>query len=557
VPPDTPDPLPIDRADPSRLVVPPSRQGDAVRHAATRLGISELRPSQREAIEASLAGRDVLMILPTGFGKSACYQVPSMLLRRPVVVVSPLRALLRDQQLKLEKRGVPCIRLDGTLRGGRRREALARITSGEPVLAMTTPETLEADDVLPVLAETGIGLAAVDEAHCISEWGHDFRPSYSRIGSLLKKLGRPPLLALTATATPRVRTTITDSLGMRDHAVVAASPHRSNLSFEVIPCEGDERLRALIRLMKRLRRPGIIYCATRRETDGVHALLRRFGVPAYRYHGKMTAKERDTQQRRFMRPRHRGIMVATNAFGLGIDKRDIRYILHYQAPASLEQYVQEAGRAGRDGRKANCILMADPTDRSIHEALLARSRVRPDQLYRLGRALGAWAGEGRSPSLEALAVSAELGPRIVSALLVKLEEAGLVTREKDKISVAVPPDAIEEEARSLAGQFETLRTQDNRRLDALGVYARTTDCRASFLREYFGEEDAEPCELCDNCEQRKPRSAGFFAPIRAPEPKKNVKPRRGRRSKSDKSKKSKRKRRPRRKGARAKTRRKT
>jgi ATP-dependent DNA helicase RecQ len=526
----------------SPLVVPTSRQAVAVREAAARLGIDELRPSQTRAIDASLAGRDVLMVLPTGFGKSVCYQIPSMLMRRPVVVVSPLRALLRDQQLKLDKRGIPCVKLDGTLRGRKRREALERIAAGEPVLVMTTPETLEAVDVHPLLARTGIGLAAVDEAHCISEWGHDFRPSYSRIGAMLKKLGSPPVLALTATATPRVRSTIVSSLGMRDHELVASSPHRSNLSFEVIPCEGDERLRALIRLMKRLRRPGIIYCATRRETDGVHALLRRFGVPAYRYHGKMTSKERDAQQKRFMRPRHRGIMVATNAFGLGIDKRDIRYILHYQAPASLEQYVQEAGRAGRDGRKANCILMADPRDRSIHEALLARSRVRPDQLYRLGRALGAWAGEGRSPSLEALAVSAELGPRVVAALLVKLEEAGLVSREEDEIRITVSPHAIEDEARGLAGQFETLRTQDNRRLDSLGVYARTTECRASFLRVYFGEEDAEPCELCDNCEQRKPRSAGFFAPLRAPEPKQKKKTKRKRgRAKEAKQKKTKRK----------------
>jgi ATP-dependent DNA helicase RecQ len=541
---------------PSPLVIPPSRQEEAVREAAGRLGIAELRPSQTRAIDASLAGRDVLMVLPTGFGKSVCYQIPSMLLRRPVVVVSPLRALLRDQQVKLDRREIPCVRLDGTLRGRKRRDALERVAAGEPVLVMTTPETLESDDVHPLLAQTGIGLAAVDEAHCISEWGHDFRPSYSRIGAMLKKLGSPPVLALTATATPRVRSTIVSSLGMREHALVAASPHRSNLSFEVIRCEGDERLRALIRLMKRLRRPGIIYCATRRETDGVHALLRRFGVPAYRYHGKMTATERDAQQKRFMRPRHRGIMVATNAFGLGIDKRDIRYILHYQAPASLEQYVQEAGRAGRDGRKANCILMADPKDRSIHEALLARSRVRPDQLYRLGRALGAWAGEGRSPSLEALAVSAELGPRVVAALLVKLEEAGLVVREEDRIRIAVAPDAIEEEARGLAGQFETLRTQDNRRLDALGVYARTTDCRASFLRAYFGEEDAEPCELCDNCEQRKPRSAGFFAPLRAPEPKqKKKKTKRKRRRAGEARRKTKRK--PRRPRGRSRARRKS
>jgi ATP-dependent DNA helicase RecQ len=244
-------------------------------------------------------------------------------------------------------------------------------------------------------------------------------------------------------------------------------------------------------------------------------------------------------------------MVATNAFGLGIDKRDIRYILHYQAPASLEQYLQEAGRAGRDGRKANCILMTDPGDRSIHEALLARSRVRPDQLYRLGRALGAWAGEGRSPSLEALAVSAELGPRIVSALLVKLEEAGLVAREKDEIRITVPADSIEEQARGLAGQFETLRTQDNRRLDALGEYARTTECRATFLREYFGEEDADPCELCDNCQQRKPRSAGFFAPIRAPQPKKKATAKRKARRKPGTGKK----RRSRRGGARSRKRR--
>jgi ATP-dependent DNA helicase RecQ len=517
---------PTETRAPSRLVVPRSGLATAVREAAARLGIAELRPSQVKAIDASLAGSDVLMVLPTGFGKSVCYQVPSMLLTKPVVVVSPLRALLKDQQVKLDRRGVPCIKLDGTLRGRKRREALERIGTGEPVLVMTTPETLEAEDVRPVLAETGIGLAAVDEAHCISEWGHDFRPSYSRIGTLVRELGSPPILALTATATPRVRGTIVESLGMREPEVVAASPHRSNLAFEVIPCEGDQRLRALIRLMKRLRRPGIIYCATRRETDGVYTLLRRFGVPCYRYHGKMTAKERDTAQKRFMRPRHRGIMVATNAFGLGIDKRDIRYILHYQAPASLEQYLQEAGRAGRDGRKANCLLMTDPGDRSIHEALLARSRVRPDQLYRLGRALGAWAGEGRSPSLEALAVSAELGPRIVSALLVKLEEAGLIAREDDEIRITVPADEIESRSRSLAGQFETLRTQDNRRLDALGEYARTKQCRAIFLREYFGEEDSEPCMLCDNCQERKPRSAGFFAPIRAPQPEKKVAARR-------------------------------
>jgi ATP-dependent DNA helicase RecQ len=512
---------------PETTSAPQSRQEAAVREAAGRLGISELRPSQARAIAASLAGRDVLMVLPTGFGKSACYQVPSMLLRQPVVVVSPLRALLRDQQQKLERLSIPCVRLDGTLRGRERRGALERIAQGGPLLVMTTPETLESDDLRGVLVGTGVGFAAVDEAHCISEWGHDFRPAYSRIGLRLQELGSPPVLALTATATVRVRATIVETLSMRDPEIVSASPHRSNLSFEVIPCEGDQRLRALMRLIKRLRRPGIIYCATRRETEAVYTVLARFGVPAHRYHGQMNATERDTEQKHFMRPRHRSVMVATNAFGLGIDKRDIRYIVHFQAPASLEQYLQEAGRAGRDGRRSNCILLIDPADRTIHEALLAKSRVRPDQLYRLGRALAAWAAEGRSPSLEALAVSANLGSRIVSALLSKLEEAGLVARESgDEIRVTVPADEVEARARSLAGQFETLRTQDARRLDALGEYAGVATCRATFLASYFGEEEGAACGLCDNCQERKPRSAGFFAPIRAPEPPRRLRGRR-------------------------------
>jgi ATP-dependent DNA helicase RecQ len=502
-----------------------SRTREAVVSASRRLGIATLHPEQEQAIAASFDGRDVLMVLPTGFGKSACYQVPSMVLERPVVVVSPLLALLRDQHEKLTKRGIPCVRVDGTVRGPARREALGRIAQGGPLLVMTTPESLGVAELASTLATTGVGLVAVDEAHCLSEWGHDFRPSYLQIGPRLGALGSPPLLALTATATPRVRSGIVVSLGMRDPVVVAASPHRSNLAFEVVRCQGEVRPRALVRLVKRLRRPGIIYCATRGDVDSIYASLVRFGVPAYRYHGGMTAIERDAQQGKYMKPRHRSVMVATSAFGLGIDKRDIRYILHYQAPASLEQYVQEAGRSGRDGRKSNCILLDDPADRKIHELLLSRSRVRPDQLYKLGRALAAWAGEGRDPALDALAVSANLGPRIASALLLKIEEAGLVSREDGTIRVLVPAGSIEEQARSLAGQFETLRTQDARRLDSMAEYAKTTDCRAVFLRTYFGEEGGEVCGLCDVCLGREGRPSSFFAPLAQIKPP----PQRGRR----------------------------
>jgi ATP-dependent DNA helicase RecQ len=313
---------------------------------------------------------------------------------------------------------------------------------------------------------------------------------------------------------------------MREPEIVASSPHRSNLAFEVLPCEGGVRARVLLRLVRRLRRPGIVYCATRREVDFVYALLRRFGIPSHRYHGGMTATERNAQQERFMGRGHRTVMVATNAFGLGIDKPDIRYILHYQMPASLEQYVQEAGRGGRDGAKANCILLADLADRTIHEALLSRSRLRPEQLYRMGGALAAWSDEDKSPSLEALALSAEVGPRVAAALVAKIEEAGLIYWDDSEIRFTDPTADIEEQTRGLAGQFETLRTQDGRRLDALARYADSSECRASFLCEYFGEEISEPCGLCDICRGRPSRPDSFFDPIDPPSKPK----RRGRKS---------------------------
>jgi ATP-dependent DNA helicase RecQ len=491
---------------------------DPVSEAAARLGIEQLHPEQEEAISNVLDGRDVLMILPTGFGKSACYQVPSMVMKKPVVMISPLLALLKDQHDILVNRGIDCVRIDGSVRAKARREALERITEGGPLLVMTTPETLAVDDVSQALEKTGVGLAAVDEAHCISEWGHDFRPAYRRLGKRLRSLGGPPILALTATATPRVREAIMQSLGLREPHLISSSPHRSNLAFEVIHCEGDMRLRALIRLLKRLRRPGIVYCSTRREVDTVYAVLRRFNIPAHRYHGAMTATERNDEQRKFMNSRNRSVMAATSAFGLGIDKKDIRYILHYQAPASLEQYVQEAGRGGRDGKKANCILLNDSADRKIHEALLARSRVRPEQLYRLGMAIAAWSDEDRNPSMEALALSADLGPRTSSALLTKVEEAGLVEIEDKEVRVISERSTIEADVNSLAGQFETLKTQDGRRLDAIAEYAHENICRAVYLRGYFGEQEAEddPCGLCDVCRGRPDRPDEFFAPLAPP-----------------------------------------
>ncbi len=482
-------------------------------------------------IRSALAGREALVVLPTGFGKSACYQIPSMVLPKPVVLISPLLALLRDQHEKLLKRNIPCVRLDGTVRGKLRREALERIAAGGSLLVMTTPETLGSAEAAQALRQSGIALAAVDEAHCISAWGHDFRPAYLQIGERLRGLGSPPIIALTATATENVREDIIRFLGLSAPEVVAASPHRANLAFEVLESRSEARLRALMRFAKRLRRPGIIYCSTTREVENVYMALQLLRIPAHRYHGKMTSTERNHEQEMYMKSGRRTVMVATSAFGLGIDKPDIRYIVHYQTPASLEQYVQEAGRAGRDGQKANCILLYDPDDRTIHEALLAKSRVRPEQLYRLGTALAAWKGEGRTPELEPLALSAQLSSRVTEALLSVLEEAGLVSlADGGPIEIVAPAESIEEQSRSLAGQFETLRTQDSRRLDNLGEYAHSLECRAVFLRRYFGEEDGATCGLCDICRGRPERPESFWDPIAQPEHrKKKRRRRRGRR----------------------------
>jgi ATP-dependent DNA helicase RecQ len=474
---------------------------DEPRRVALKIfGIKRLQREQEAAIAALLAGRDVLVALPTGFGKSLIYQVPAMIVKRPVVVVSPLIALMTDQERALRARGVPVICFHSGLGAAERRAAVARLAKGGRLVVLTTPETIESKSTAPLIERARPALICVDEAHCISEWGHDFRPSYLRLGEARARLGNPPALALTATATPRVREDIAARLALKAPLVLTAPPHRKNLRLAVQVVPGPQKNAALGELIRGLPRPAIIYCATTVMVDQLTAVLKRVGMPAVRYHGKLSPAERSGAQKRFMEPKGRMIMVATSAFGMGIDKPNIRAIVHYHAPGALESYVQEAGRAGRDGNPADCVLLFDPADLEIQEHLQAMSRPTVRHLISLEKALAAWAAEKRKPSAATLAVSAGVPARVAEALLVDLEEAGLIAQGKDgAIKLTVPVETFRAGARELVAKVKTFAFEGERKLKAVASYATTEECRSVFIRRYFGEDMPPRCGTCDRC----------------------------------------------------------
>jgi len=469
------------------------------RVAAARFDVHAFRPGQPELIAAALEGRNALGIMPTGAGKSLCYQLPALFLPRPVIVVSPLISLMQDQQDKLAAARIDAAKLDSTVTPTEESRLIDDIRRGEPELVYVTPERMENPEYVDVLARAGASLLVVDEAHCVSQWGHDFRPAYLALRDAIRRLGRPPVLALTATATPAVVADILKQLAIENATVVNTGIARPNLVYRVHETVNAEAKRArILEILRDWSGVGILYVATIALAEELHAWLASEGIASARYHGKLRARERETVQRAFMDDAYR-VMVATNAFGLGIDKPDVRFVVHYTFPDSLESYTQEAGRAGRDGEPALAGLLYQVEDRRIQSYFLGGKYPRRDDSRRVWEGLRRLARDGDgAPSVTALSEAVGLPARAVKVIVAQLEGAEIVARRRRGVAVLRDfPDAEAFEA--FLGEYEQRRMDDRAKLREMMRYAETTECRARFILRYFGEPDAESCGRCDNC----------------------------------------------------------
>ncbi len=469
---------------------------DLIRAAQEVLGYPSLRSGQPEAMEATLSGRDVLAVMPTGHGKSALYQLPAAVQGGLTVVVSPLIALQRDQVAALaEAPGAPPGRvLNSRQAASETDETWVAVDADQPVVLFLAPEQLARDDVLERLRARGVNLLVVDEAHCISAWGHDFRPDYLTLGAVAQRLGRPTLLALTATASPPVREEIVTRLRLRDALVLVRGFDRPNLHLDVRRhVEDRERRQAVVDTVGGLPRPGLLYVATRKDTTAYAAALAERGWSAVAYHGGMGAAER--------REAHLGfsdgsadVVVATSAFGMGIDKPDIRFVVHAATPETPEGYYQEIGRAGRDGEPAEAILFYRPEDFGMHR-FHAGGGADQELLGRLMKVLRRAAAELSSKEL---ASHVDASTRRVTGALNLLEQAGAVrvNRSGARAEDVTPGQAVRRAVALAESRQRVLQS----RMDMMRGYAETTGCRRRYLLGYLGEDLDEPCGHCDTCE---------------------------------------------------------
>ncbi|HEX2103857.1 MAG TPA: ATP-dependent DNA helicase RecQ [Solirubrobacteraceae bacterium] len=475
----------------------PSRRDRIERAAREVLGFERLRPGQAEAAESVLAGRDTLAVLSTGSGKSAIYQLAGLLSKGATLVVSPLIALQLDQVDALRERALGAAQLNSSVPEGERADALAELAEDSLEFLFLAPEQLGNAEVLDELAAGAPSLIVVDEAHCISEWGHDFRPDYLRLGAAIETLGHPPVLALTATAAPPVRDEIVERLGLREPAIVVRGFDRPNIDLAVERFH-DERHKdeALLDAVEAADKPGIVYAATRKRTEQIAAALAERGVETCAYHAGLKASDREAAQERFMDGGLEAI-VATTAFGMGVDKADVRFVFHAEIPESVDSYYQEVGRAGRDGEPARAVLFYRPEDLGLRRFFAGTGRVGADELRDVAEAVA----DARDPIAPTdLQERTELSQTKLATAVSRLEDAGAV-EVLPTGHVVRPPSAppVEEAVDEALETEEDRREFERSRLEMIRGFAETGGCRREFVLSYFGEPFEAPCGRCDNC----------------------------------------------------------
>lgn len=479
---------------------------DPLQALETHFGFREFRDGQEEIVTALVTGRDALVVMPTGGGKSLCFQLPALMRDGVTLVVSPLIALMKDQVDALERRGIPAGLINSSQTLPEQRDTLNRVRRGEMKLLYVAPERFRAEGFRTALDGITIALFAVDEAHCLSQWGHDFRPDYLRLGQALEELGRPQVAAFTATATPAVRRDILETLKLRDPFVSITGFERPNLSLRVRRIEKRREKFELLSDVIRQWKTGIVYCSTRKNVEEVAEYLQGKRLKVIAYHGGMTDELRKQAQEQFI-SRRADVVVATNAFGMGIDRPDVRFVVHYDVPGSIEAYYQEAGRAGRDGEQAVCELLFNYPDtetqrffldgnnpdsrqiRNVYSSLLCRSDDQQTVVASIAD-IADWANESNS-----MVVSSALSVLARTGYIHRFDVPGQRVRGTRITKPEVSGFDLQLDEAALAAK----KKADEEKLAAMVRFCYDDRCRQQWILRYFGEAAPDTCGNCDVC----------------------------------------------------------